>query len=90
MITSAFSNANQGRSRAFIPIVPSDSSLVNGMTPLAMNVFATGMRRTSANVTSESAAPCRMTPLPARMIGALAAVISLAASPTLRAGASAV
>ena len=37
-----------------MPIVPSDSSLVNGITPLAMKVFATGMRSTSANVTSAS------------------------------------
>ncbi len=88
MITSAFSKANHGRSRAFMPIVPSESSLVNGITPLAMKVLATGMRSTSANVTSASAAPWRMTPLPARMIGALAAVISLAASSTLWPGAS--
>ena len=86
--TSAFSKANQGRSRAFMPMVPSDSSLVKGITPFAMKVLATGIRSASAKATSASAAPCRMTPLPARITGAFASVISLAASVTLRAGAS--
>ena len=74
-------------SRAFRPIVPSESSLVKGITPLAMNVLATGIRNTSANVTSESAAFRRITPFPARMTGALAALMIFAASSSLWSGA---
>jgi hypothetical protein len=79
MTTSAASNAYQGRSRAFSPIVPSDSAFENGITPFAMNVFATGIRSTSAKVTRSSAAPWRITPFPARMIGAFASPMIFAA-----------
>ena len=53
-----------------------------------MNVFATGMRSISANETSASAAPCRMTPLPARMTGNFASAMIFAACWTFASGAS--
>ena len=66
--------------------MPSDSSLENGITPLAMNVLATGMRSISAKLTSESAAPWRITPLPARIIGYLASEMIFAACSILASG----
>src|SRR5689334_21794921 len=84
--TSAFSNANHGRSRALRPMVPSDSSLVNGTTPLAMKVLATGILSTWAKLTSESAACWRITPLPARMIGFFALLMIFAAWSILASG----
>jgi hypothetical protein len=54
------------------------------MTPIAMKVLATGMRSTSARLTSEVAASWRMTPLPARITGHLAAEMRRAACSTLK------
>ena len=68
---------------AFSPIVPSDSSLENGITPFAMKVFATGMRKVSANLSRASAAPWRMTPFPARITGHFAPEMMRAASSIL-------
>jgi hypothetical protein len=68
------------------PIAPSDSSLENGITPFAMNVLATGIRSSSAKLTSESAAPWRMTPLPARITGHFAREMMRAASSILNSG----
>jgi hypothetical protein len=60
--------------------------LENGITPLAMNVLATGMRSISAKLVSESDAPWRITPFPARMIGNLASEMILAACSSLASG----
>ena len=68
--------------------MPSDSSFENGMMPLAMKVFATGIRRTSAKVTSASAAPWRTTPLPARITGYFALEMIFAACSILASGVS--
>jgi hypothetical protein len=67
-------------------MVPSESSLVKGTMPLAMNVFATGILSTSAKLTSESAAPWRITPLPARMTGFFALAMIFAAWSTFASG----
>ncbi len=67
-------------------MVPSESGLENGTTPFAMNVLATGMRSISAKLTRESAAPWRITPLPARMIGYLALPMICAAWSILKSG----
>jgi len=84
--TSACAKANQGKSRARNPIVPSDKSFEKGMTPFAMNVLATGMRSTCAKLISESVAPCRMTPLPASTTGHFALEMMRAASSILNSG----
>ena len=52
-----------------------------------MNVLATGMRSTSTKLRSDSVAPCRMTPLPARITGYFAAEMIRAACSILTSGA---
>ena len=66
----------------------SDSGWSSRSTPLPMKVSATGMFNRSANRVRAAAAFCRTTPLPARMIGALASEMSLAARSTCAAGGS--
>ena len=56
---------------------------VQGTAPFPMKVCATGMFACSANVVNASAAPPRMAPFPARMIGCRARLMRAAARFTL-------
>src|SRR5438309_708345 len=56
---------------------------VQGTAPFPMNVWATGIFASSANAVSASAAPPRIAPFPARMIGCRARLRRAAARFTL-------
>jgi hypothetical protein len=77
--TSALSKPQPVTSWACMPAVPSESGWEKGTAPFAMKVVATGSRRRSTKSSSSALARPRITPLPARTTGYLAAESTSAA-----------